>query len=110
MDIVPNPSVETLQLTVYGLGTVGALTVVTVLVTWLKALLGWTGHRVRWLTTGVAAYVTGMLFSAAFYPPVALGMGALFLVAVLATTADAFFLQNEVTTERQNKLRDEESS
>lgn len=86
--------VDTLQVTIYGLGAVGALTAVVIIVNWLKRLLNVEGNQARWLTTAVAAYVTGMLFAAQFYPPVSLAMGGVFLVALLATTADGLYQQS----------------
>lgn len=86
---------DTLNVAIYGLGTVGALTIVRVLVTWLKSLLLISGQAARWLTTGVSAYVVAMMFAAAYYPPAAIVMGALFLVATLATTADALYAQEQ---------------
>jgi len=83
-------NLDALQVTVYGLGSVGLLTVTLVLVNWLKRLLQVEGQSVRWLTTGVAAYAVGMLAATAYYPTVGLVMGLVFLVALVATTADAY--------------------
>lgn len=88
---VPDP--QSISIAVFGFGAVGALTITLVVVNWLKNLLRWSGQRVRWLTTGVAAYVTGLLFASVYLPEVALGMGALFITALLATSADAFYQQ-----------------
>lgn len=98
---MPEPDVNSLQVAIYGLGTIGALTIIVTIVNWLKLLLRWNGQRVRYLTALVAAYVVGMLFAASYYPPVALGMGALFLVAFLSTSADAFFHQSSEAVKEQ---------
>lgn len=83
------------EVVVYGSLTVGALTSVLILTTWLRKLTGVSGRGAVRLTAGVATYVSATLYAAPFFPKVSLVLGFLLLAALLGTAADAFFTQNQ---------------
>jgi len=86
---------NTITVAVYGIGSVGLLSMSFVLVNWLKTLLCWEGQRVRYLNAGVAAYVVGMLYATQYLPDLAIGMGGLYLVALIASATGGLYAQSK---------------
>lgn len=88
---------NTIQIAIYGIGSVGALSVSFVIVNWLKTLLCLEGQAVRYLNTGVAAYVVAMLYATQYIPDLALGMGGLYLIALIASATSGLHAQSKKT-------------
>lgn len=86
---------NTIQIAVIGIGSVGLLSMSMVLVNWLKTLLCLEGQAVRYLVTGVAAYVVIMLYATQYIPNLAIGMGGLYLIALIASATGGIYAQSK---------------